>query len=180
MKRAFSIMALGLIFGLSLAACSFATAAEAAPALASMAHALDPGWAQPGMAAAMVAAGVTASPSLEATEAVGAKGAVAPRVSLDDMKAKIDGEYFFSALDGVDGHYRGGPEAQGCMHAPELKLLTICVLVMKNGFNVIGKSAPASPENFDAEKGRTFAYEDAIRQLWPLEGYALRERLSAG
>ncbi len=49
---------------------------------------------------------------------------------------------------------------------------------MQNGFTVIGKSAPASPENFDAETGRLFAYEDAIKQLWPLEGYALRERLS--
>ncbi len=26
-------------------------------------------------------------------------------------------------------------------------------------------------------KGRTFAKEDAIRQLWPLMGFALRERL---
>jgi hypothetical protein len=49
---------------------------------------------------------------------------------------------------------------------------------MKNGFTLVGKSAPASPENFDREKGQRFAYEDAIKQLWPLEGYALRERLS--
>ena len=50
---------------------------------------------------------------------------------------------------------------------------------MRNGFTVIGKSAPASPENFDAAKGKLFAYEDAIKQLWPLEGYALRERLTS-
>jgi hypothetical protein len=50
---------------------------------------------------------------------------------------------------------------------------------MKNGFIVIGHSAPASPENFNAELGRKFAYENAIRQLWPLMGFALRERLSA-
>lgn len=118
------------------------------------------------------------SESLKATEAYSASKATHPRVSLDDMKAKIAGQYFFSALEGVDGHYRGGPEAQGCMHAPELGLLTICILVMQNGFTVIGKSAPASPENFDAEKGRLFAYEDAIKQLWPLEGYALRDRLA--
>ena len=51
---------------------------------------------------------------------------------------------------------------------------------VKNGFKVVGKSAPASPENFDPEKGRELAYEDAFRQLWPLEGYLLRERLAAG
>jgi hypothetical protein len=118
------------------------------------------------------------SATLNATEAYSAARATHPRVSLGDMKAKISGEYYFSALDGIDGYYRGGPEAQGCMHAPELGLLTLCILVMQNGFTVIGKSAPASPENFDAEKGKLFAYEDAIKQLWPLEGYALREKLS--
>lgn len=118
------------------------------------------------------------SDSLQATEAYSAARSTHPRVSLKDMEDKISGQYYFSALDGVDGHYRGGPEAQGIMHANELKLLTICVLVMQNGFTVIGKSAPASPENFDIEKGKRFAYEDAIKQLWPLEGYALRERLS--
>lgn len=118
------------------------------------------------------------SETLKATDDYSAARATAPRVSLADMETKISGEYYFSALDGVDGYYRGGPEAQGCRHARELKLLTICVLVMSNGYTVIGKSAPASPENFDAEKGRRFAYEDAIKQLWPLEGYALRERLA--
>ena len=49
---------------------------------------------------------------------------------------------------------------------------------MRNGFVVIGKSAPAAPKNFDAEKGRTFAYEDAVRQLWPLMGFALRDKLA--
>jgi len=42
----------------------------------------------------------------------------------------------------------------------------------------VGKSAPASADNFNADLGRKLAYEDAIRQLWPLMGFALRERLS--
>lgn len=57
------------------------------------------------------------------------------------------------------------------------RVLTICLLVLRNGFTVIGKSAPASPENFNVELGQKFAYEDAPRQLWPLMGYALRDRL---
>ena len=57
--------------------------------------------------------------------------------------------------------------------------LTIAVVVMNNGYAVIGKSAPADPENFDVEMGKKFAKEDAIRELWGLEGYALRERLHA-
>ena len=117
--------------------------------------------------------------SLQATEDLGAKGATHPRVSLDDINAAISSEHVFSALDGVDGYYRGGYEAQGVQDAAALGRLTICVLVMRNGFTVIGKSAPASPENYDAEKGRTFAREDAIRQLWPLMGFSLRDRLTA-
>jgi hypothetical protein len=45
-------------------------------------------------------------------------------------------------------------------------------LVLRSGFVVIGTSAPMSPANFDREKGAIFAYEDAIRQLWPLFAFA--------
>lgn len=55
--------------------------------------------------------------------------------------------------------------------------LTICVITMNNGFNVVGKSAPASPENFDVAIGERYAYEDAFRGLWQLEGYLLCEML---
>lgn len=88
------------------------------------------------------------------------------------MESKIAGQYYFTAgeaLQALNYSIAPGP----------LSILTVCVLEMSNGFTMIGKSAPASPENFDPEKGKRFAYEDAIKQLWPLEGYALRERLAA-
>lgn len=113
------------------------------------------------------------SAALEVTEKYSAARSTAPRVSLDDMKAKIVDETYFTLGDALRGMDTGVP-----LH-PALNILTLCVLVMQNGFTIIGKSAPASPENFDPEKGKVFAYEDAIKQLWPLEGYALRERLSA-
>ncbi len=55
--------------------------------------------------------------------------------------------------------------------------MTISAVEMENGFVLVGKSAPADPENFDADLGAKFAYEDAIRQLWPHEGYLLCEQL---
>lgn len=58
------------------------------------------------------------------------------------------------------------------------KNLTIAVITMANGFMAVGKAAAASPENHDPAVGERFAYEDAFRQLWPLEGYALREQLA--
>lgn len=54
-------------------------------------------------------------------------------------------------------------------------LLTIRVIEMRNGFKFIGKSAPASPENFNLEVGKRYAYEDAFKQIWTQEGYVLRE-----
>ena len=58
-----------------------------------------------------------------------------------------------------------------------LRLLTFCVLVLRNGFTVTGESACASPENFDAELGRKIARQNAINKVWPLMGYALKQKL---
>lgn len=62
-------------------------------------------------------------------------------------------------------------------HRFEGTTTTVCCLVLPNGFTVIGKSAAASPENFDAEIGQKIALNDARSQLWALEGYLLRQRL---
>ncbi len=51
--------------------------------------------------------------------------------------------------------------------------LTMCVLTMANGYMIVGKSAPASPENFNEALGKKYAYEDCIRQAFALEGYLL-------
>ncbi len=56
--------------------------------------------------------------------------------------------------------------------------LTVCALTLRNGFQVIGESACASPENFSAELGRKIARDNARNKIWQLEGYALRSLLS--
>ena len=81
------------------------------------------------------------------------------RVSLDYIKARITDVEYINPLG--------------------LPSMTIAVVYYDNGYTFVGKSAPADPENFDSELGRKFAYEDAVRQIWPVEGFALRERLSA-
>ncbi|MGE3914060.1 MAG: Gp49 family protein [Hyphomicrobiaceae bacterium] len=108
--------------------------------------------------------------SLKITDEQSAAVAVAPRVSLIDIERSIAAEYFLFGDQAV--------VACGMPDHPALKTLTICILVMTNGFSVIGKASPASPENFNKDLGRKFAREDAIRQLWPLMGFALRDRLS--
>ena len=100
----------------------------------------------------------------------------APRITPDDIEANISGEYYFTALDGVE-------ESTGKWTHPHdiaLGLLTFCVLVLRNGFTVTGESACVSPENFDAEIGRKIARENAVAKVWPLMGYELRSKLAGG
>jgi hypothetical protein len=125
-----------------------------------------------------------------------AKGLTAPRVTPADIEANISSEHYFTADEGVahayladaprspDGSSDDEAEmlfAEYCTARPfiePLLLLTFCVLVLKNGFTVTGESACASPENFDAELGRKIARQNAIAKVWPLLGYALKERLA--
>jgi len=55
--------------------------------------------------------------------------------------------------------------------------MTLCLVTLENGYIVVGKSTPADPDNFNAEIGMRFAKEDALRQVWPLEAYLLREKM---
>ena len=97
-----------------------------------------------------------------------AKGLTAPRITPDDIKANIAAEYFFTADQAT----------KGCPQFDQLRLLTFCVLVLKNGFTVTGESACASPDNFDAELGRKIARQNAVAKIWPLMGYELRSKLA--
>jgi hypothetical protein len=54
---------------------------------------------------------------------------------------------------------------------------TVCQLTLVNGYTINGTSACVDASNFDMNIGRKIAFEDALRQIWPLEGYLLAERL---
>lgn len=85
------------------------------------------------------------------------KGLNAPRLSPAMIDATIAGEAY---------------------HVFPGTTLTVCCLTLRNGFQVIGESAAASPENFDEAIGRRIARERAREKIWQLEGYLLREKLS--
>ena len=72
-----------------------------------------------------------------------------------------------------------GTIAEAHFWTPEGTTLTICVLVLRNGFTVTGESACASPENFNVELGQKIARDNARQKIWALEGYALRNKLAA-
>lgn len=98
------------------------------------------------------------------------KGLTAPRLTPEMIDGLIAGEYWGRASNLF----------VGCPALPGIECLTICVLVLKNGFTVVGKSACASPENYDADLGYKIARANAREQIWPLAGYALREKLADG
>lgn len=104
----------------------------------------------------------------ELEDEIQAKGKKAPRLTPQHIDDQIVGEYFTRADQAV----AGAPVHQA------LKTLTICILVLKNGFTLIGESNCASPENFDAEIGRKIARDNARAKIWALEGYVLKSRLA--
>lgn len=115
-----------------------------------------------------------------------AKGLTAPRITPADIEANIVSECYFTAHQGdakavEDAAFSGGAlNAAGSRPTPNaLRLLTFCVLVLRNGFTVTGESACASPENFDAELGRKIARQNAVAKVWPLMGYHLKCQLHA-
>mgnify|MGYP000228709067 CR=1 FL=1 len=89
-----------------------------------------------------------------------AKGLTAPRVTPEDMSANI------IDVEIVKHISLGG------------QVLRWAVLTTKSGFAVSGNpSVSVSPENDDAEIGVAVATANAKNALWPLMGYALKERL---
>jgi hypothetical protein len=113
-----------------------------------------------------------------------AKGLVAPRITPADIEQNIVSEHYFTAYDGRHGAISNGsyvgrevPKANDD-DLVSLELLTFCVLILRNGFTVTGESACASPDNFDAEIGRKIARANAVNKMWPLMGYALKNKLS--
>lgn len=105
---------------------------------------------------------------------------IGPRITPEAIEANIASEHYFTAAEGVIGQLfceTGDPVRTGS--CPEsLSLLTICILVLQNGFTVTGESACADPRNFNPEIGKRVAKQNAINKIWPLMGYELRSKLA--
>ncbi|EOQ73495.1 Gp49 family protein [Acinetobacter lactucae] len=111
------------------------------------------------------------------------KGLNAPRLTPQNIDSVILSEHYFNAEQGVRSAYRDNNDVHlgstiNAKAAEGLPSITFCVLILNNGFKIVGVNcASVSPENFDEQLGRKLAYEDARRKIWELEGYLLKERL---
>ena len=93
---------------------------------------------------------------LEIEQEIQSKGLNAPRLSPADIDNVIVGENYYVFPNTT---------------------FTVCLLTLKNGFNVSGESAAASLENFDVEIGRKIAKDNARNKIWALEGYLLKQKI---
>lgn len=85
----------------------------------------------------------------------------APRVTLEDIKANI------VETEIVEHRTKAG------------QILRWAVLTTASGFAAVGKpSCAVSVENDDPELGVSIAIENSTEELWPLMGYALKEKLA--
>lgn len=98
-----------------------------------------------------LAADTAAADTIE--EMIKAAGATAPRVTPDKLREVIASVAWIRPLG----------------------TLMLCIITLRNGFNVVGESACVDPANFREEIGRRISYENALRKIWPLEGYLLAQ-----
>jgi hypothetical protein len=78
------------------------------------------------------------------------------KVTIEQIESKIKGETYLVLPDGKS---------------------TLCILDLENGYTIKGLSACVDPKEFNLELGRKYAREEAVRQIWPLEGYLLAEKM---
>lgn len=97
------------------------------------------------------------------------------QVTSEAIENEIASETFFTGSEGFLGAFFTGakPDYNGLNE--RLDVLTICVIVLKNGFTFVGTSCFVDTEAFDAEVGKKIARERAVEQVWAFPGFRARD-----
>lgn len=91
----------------------------------------------------------------ELEEEIKAKGLNAPRLTPDIIDSLIKDKSFHKLTS----------------------KLTVCVITLQNGFELIGESSCVDPANYNQQIGEDIAFTNARDKIWPLAGYALKQKL---
>lgn len=91
----------------------------------------------------------------ELEEEIQAKGLNAPRLTPDIIDSLIKDKSFHKLTD----------------------VLIVCVLTLQNGFELVGESSCVDPSNYNQQIGENIAFTNARDKIWPLAGYALKQKL---
>ena len=92
---------------------------------------------------------------LKVEKEIQVKGLNAPRLTPDLIESKIKEKSFYKLTE----------------------RLTVCVITLKNGFELTGESSCVSADNYNKEIGEKISFENARNKIWELEGYLLKENL---
>jgi len=108
------------------------------------------------------------------------------KITIADVEEQIESESYFTAREGLEGSIvlsgttPGWPcEDVSQLIPPRLDCLTICVLVMTNGFVITGESCCVNSEDFDSELGRKYALENALDKAFAYVAYERRSKITS-
>jgi hypothetical protein len=105
---------------------------------------------------------------------------VVTAVTETEVETLISSWWHFTAAEGIAGAYAAGVpySDQPPVRADSpLRLLSICVLELKNGFTVTGESYCMNPAEFNLEVGKKIAYDNAVEKVRTLVSFQIKERL---
>ena len=110
------------------------------------------------------------------------KNLTAPHITPEHVESIIGSINYFTGKEGVLGAYKSNNDIyQGDVPSSisdeALSCITFCVIVLDNGYTVVGQSACASPSNYDKELGESIALSKAKDKVYELEGYLLKCKL---
>ena len=94
-------------------------------------------------------------------------------VTKASIEAKIRNVYYINAGAAVQASDQGYNERD----LEELKLVTICIIILENGFKVEGTSAYVDPSRYNEDIGQEEAYKAAFDKIWEKEGYLLKQQM---
>jgi hypothetical protein len=95
-------------------------------------------------------------------------------VSKESIETKIKSVVYLNAGKAAEDEY-GDALSEDVLK--NLNLVTICIIILENGFKVEGMAACIDPANYNEQKGRECAYEKAFEKIWEVEGYLLRQAM---
>lgn len=105
---------------------------------------------------------------------------VVPPVTLDDVLSTIASVEHFTAEEGINGRNLlltdlSDPTSFLRVGDPNLQRVMVCVIVCHNGHRVVGTAIGQSDSTSNLEKGKEAAYQDALRNLFPMVVFASRQ-----
>ena len=98
-----------------------------------------------------------------------------PPLTVKDLEANIASEHYFTAGQGVQQAQEDAQNGRSDLEKDSpLHLITLCVLILRNGFTVTATSIFADFKDFDPTNGRRIARQNATQKVWMLMRHAQR------